>query len=208
MLPFGRRPVFLDAGANIGGASALFALTAGFGGAVVAVEANPKTHALLERNVAQFRCDASAALLRLRGGSAAAGACCRSSSTAGHTAYLAEVSHAPRRNVSMLPSVHTMHADLCVLPCSGSVTTVNRALTSDALAASGHSFRKIVLCRSGLITSVAPQAHSPTGRFDFIKLDVEGEEKQVLSDPASRAVLCEARCLFMEARPAPGACKC
>jgi hypothetical protein len=34
--------------------------------------------------------------------------------------------------------------------------------------------------------------------LDFIKLDIEGEEKNVLKDPASRDVLCNAICIFME----------
>lgn len=42
------------------------------------------------------------------------------------------------------------------------------------------------------------QAMTRSGRFDFIKMDVEGEEKQLLKDPASHAVLCEALCIFME----------
>jgi hypothetical protein len=64
-----------------------------------------------------------------------------------------------------------------------------------------HATRARGCVHSGLNSHTRLQAHSPTGRFDFIKLDIEGEEKQVLSDPASRAVLCEATCLFMEARP-------
>ena len=35
-------------------------------------------------------------------------------------------------------------------------------------------------------------------RFDFIKLDIEGEEKALLWDPASVAALCRARCIFIE----------
>ena len=34
--------------------------------------------------------------------------------------------------------------------------------------------------------------------FDFIKLDIEGEEKHILTDPPSAEVLCAARCIFME----------
>lgn len=34
--------------------------------------------------------------------------------------------------------------------------------------------------------------------FDLIKLDVEGEEKYLMEDPGSKAVLCEATCVFME----------
>lgn len=54
--------------------------------------------------------------------------------------------------------------------------------------------------------TLSMQALSRTGRFDFIKIDIEGEERQILSDPASRAVLCEAVCIFMELhdRFAPG----
>jgi Methyltransferase FkbM domain len=40
------------------------------------------------------------------------------------------------------------------------------------------------------------QAHN--GRLDFIKLDIEGAEKQILDDPGSREILCHARCIFME----------
>jgi Methyltransferase FkbM domain len=42
------------------------------------------------------------------------------------------------------------------------------------------------------------QRHSPTGRFDFIKLDIEGAELEIFNDKASHAVLCEAKCFFME----------
>lgn len=34
--------------------------------------------------------------------------------------------------------------------------------------------------------------------LDFIKLDIEGEEKNILVDPPSIEVLCEAACIFME----------
>jgi hypothetical protein len=34
--------------------------------------------------------------------------------------------------------------------------------------------------------------------FDFIKLDIEGEEKRLLEDPPSMQVLCATRCIFME----------
>lgn len=34
--------------------------------------------------------------------------------------------------------------------------------------------------------------------FDFIKLDIEGEEMNILQDPASREVLCAAVCVFVE----------
>jgi hypothetical protein len=44
------------------------------------------------------------------------------------------------------------------------------------------------------------QAMTKSGKFDFIKLDVEGEEKQLLKDPSSHEVLCEAICIFMEVR--------
>lgn len=46
----------------------------------------------------------------------------------------------------------------------------------------------------------------PRKRFDFIKLDIEGEERHILSDPESRGVLCKAICIFMELheRLAPG----
>jgi hypothetical protein len=42
------------------------------------------------------------------------------------------------------------------------------------------------------------QTMTKSGRFDFIKLDVEGEEKRLLKDPSSHEVLCEALCIFME----------
>lgn len=44
----------------------------------------------------------------------------------------------------------------------------------------------------------AVQEQSQAGRFDLIKLDIEGEELRILPDAASRAVLCEAVCMFME----------
>lgn len=39
---------------------------------------------------------------------------------------------------------------------------------------------------------------TPSGRFDFIKLDVEGEELHLLGEAETRAQLCAARCIFME----------
>lgn len=50
------------------------------------------------------------------------------------------------------------------------------------------------------------QEQSRYKRFDFIKLDIEGEEKQLLRDRASIDVLCEARCIFMEVRACDHAC--
>lgn len=47
-------------------------------------------------------------------------------------------------------------------------------------------------------TFVRVQSMTRSGRFDFIKLDVEGEEKSLLKDPSSQEVLCEASCIFME----------
>lgn len=38
----------------------------------------------------------------------------------------------------------------------------------------------------------------PRGAFDLIKLDIEGEELHIFPDEPSRAVLCRARCLFLE----------
>jgi Methyltransferase FkbM domain len=35
-------------------------------------------------------------------------------------------------------------------------------------------------------------------RLDFIKIDIEGEERDILNEPASREVLCDANCVFME----------
>lgn len=35
-------------------------------------------------------------------------------------------------------------------------------------------------------------------KFDLIKLDIEGEEKFLMEDEESKAVLCEATCVFME----------
>ena len=48
--------------------------------------------------------------------------------------------------------------------------------------------------------AVNVQAMAPGGRLDLIKLDIEGEEKELLADPASIAVLCDAICIFMEVR--------
>lgn len=39
---------------------------------------------------------------------------------------------------------------------------------------------------------------APGGAFDFIKMDIEGEERWILPDAPSREVLCGAQCLFME----------
>jgi predicted O-methyltransferase YrrM len=55
-LRYNRAPTFLDAGANIGGASVLFAIAARLAGRVVAVEANPATHAHLARTMRQLGC--------------------------------------------------------------------------------------------------------------------------------------------------------
>ena len=52
----------------------------------------------------------------------------------------------------------------------------------------------------------ALQLMAANGALDFIKLDIEGAEKELLDEEASRTVLCQARCLFMEVheRYAPG----
>ena len=42
------------------------------------------------------------------------------------------------------------------------------------------------------------QAKVPGNKFDIIKLDIEGIEKEVLEDAASKKVLCQATCIFME----------
>ena len=42
------------------------------------------------------------------------------------------------------------------------------------------------------------QALSPTGKFDFIKFDIEGAELEILQDEASHPAICEATCIFME----------
>ena len=51
------------------------------------------------------------------------------------------------------------------------------------------------------------QEQAPGSAFDFVKLDVEGEENFILRDPASMDVLCEARCVIIEIHEkiAPGA---
>jgi Methyltransferase FkbM domain len=35
-------------------------------------------------------------------------------------------------------------------------------------------------------------------RLDFIKIDIEGEERDVFNEPESREVLCNAICIFVE----------
>jgi hypothetical protein len=44
------------------------------------------------------------------------------------------------------------------------------------------------------------QEASGVDRFDFIKIDIEGVEKELLedTDPETRKILCEARCIFAE----------
>lgn len=67
------------------------------------------------------------------------------------------------------------------------------------------------LCSLGVCSSTSTQAiarmvatcasvqdMTAARRFDLIKLDIEGEEKFLMEDAASRAVLCEATCVFME----------
>lgn len=41
-------------------------------------------------------------------------------------------------------------------------------------------------------------AQMPGKKFDWIKIDIEGEEKQLFNDESSCLVLCEARCIMME----------
>jgi hypothetical protein len=62
--------------------------------------------------------------------------------------------------------------------------------------------------RQRLTARACVQTVARSGRFDFIKLDIEGEEKRILVDPPSVAVLCEAICIFMEVRPAPRLHRC
>jgi hypothetical protein len=51
------------------------------------------------------------------------------------------------------------------------------------------------------------QTQSGQDAFDFIKLDIEGAETLILQESASRTVLCQARCIFVELheRLTPGA---
>jgi Methyltransferase FkbM domain len=42
------------------------------------------------------------------------------------------------------------------------------------------------------------QELSPSGKFDFIKFDIEGAEIEVFNDEASHPIICEAICFFME----------
>lgn len=58
--------------------------------------------------------------------------------------------------------------------------------------------RALLRCSMHANAAGAVQAQAQAGRFDLIKLDIEGEELHILPDAPSRAVLCEARCIFME----------
>lgn len=42
------------------------------------------------------------------------------------------------------------------------------------------------------------QAMTKSGVIDFIKIDIEGEEKQIFEDRASWPALCEVRCIATE----------
>ena len=42
------------------------------------------------------------------------------------------------------------------------------------------------------------QAMTKSGTIDFIKVDIEGEEKQLFQDRASWPALCEVRCIATE----------
>ena len=59
MLPSDRQPVFLDAGANIGGATMLYTIFAAYQAYVVAVEANPVTFERTKLNAAELGCASS-----------------------------------------------------------------------------------------------------------------------------------------------------
>jgi FkbM family methyltransferase len=54
-MPVGQSVTVLDAGANLGGASILFAQLVGFNGEVVAVDANPSTFDLMTHNTARLK---------------------------------------------------------------------------------------------------------------------------------------------------------
>jgi hypothetical protein len=42
------------------------------------------------------------------------------------------------------------------------------------------------------------QAMTKSGTIDFIKIDIEGEEKQLFKDRSSWPILCEIRCIATE----------
>ena len=56
LLPPDRKPVFLDGGANFGGASIIYAFMTAFNAHIVAVEASPRTFELTKRNLAAIEC--------------------------------------------------------------------------------------------------------------------------------------------------------
>jgi hypothetical protein len=62
----------------------------------------------------------------------------------------------------------------------------------------GTQHRVIVLSREHHDSAVLVQALTDAKQFDFIKLDVEGEEKYLMKDDESKAQMCATMCLFME----------
>lgn len=48
------------------------------------------------------------------------------------------------------------------------------------------------------LTFAALAARARGQRFDFVKLDLEGDEAAWLGDPAHRAALCDARCIVLD----------
>ena len=66
MMPPDRKPVFLDAGSNFGGASLQFALATAFDLHLVVLEASPDTFELAKRNLEVLGCACCARMMYLR----------------------------------------------------------------------------------------------------------------------------------------------
>ena len=57
----------------------------------------------------------------------------------------------------------------------------------------------MLLAKRQLLTgTLCMQKMSRNGRIDFMKIDIEGYEREIFSDEASWPVLCEMRCIAAE----------
>lgn len=153
-LPKNRPATIVDAGANIGLASILFAQFANFNSEILAIEANPSTLEILEENVAV-----------LGDGIKTVGAALAPQHLAGSS-----VNFVGRKD---------QYWGFRVLP--------DDQLKPDMLV------HKVPTKSLNDIKKM-----SKSGKIDFMKIDIEGYEKEIFPDVASWPVMCEMRCIAAE----------
>lgn len=184
----------LDAGANVGFASLLFAPFLRYSGRILAVDASPSTHEVLQRNMGPFAATVDTVWGAIvPDAQARRGGTVRFGGAAGeHWGNQVQADAAqPLETAYDVPTVSLPQLAVRL----STVTPWQRGVRGAAIVSAWgrHAARG-----RGRRRCARVQARMPSKRFDFIKLDIEGAETGVLADEPSRAVLCKATCLFME----------